>query len=520
VDLQELVAQEKLGLVVVVGDAQGVDVSWVHSTDMAEPGAYLSGGELILTAGLWRHRPGDAERFVRSVTTAGAAAIGYGVEAPGADVPADVLQACRAVGVPLLRLPHELPFMQVSRAFHDAAGNAETRDVRWSLETHEALSEAVAGGGMTELVRAVSSRLRADVWVLDGPEVVWSQRQAPTQERVTATWRRGRPAAAFPVQAGLADGTAITVLRVDDEAPPRCFLGYGEAVATLTAGERRVLEDAVPYLRGGLGRLRERRAHAAERQRERLTAIEGGRPAGAGGKPLVSATQDALRAVAVLRYSSVPQPVADSLLDAVPAALGLEPGRQVAVVPDVAETVVVVDLPSLATRTDGEGTALVLERVLLAVDRQADRSAQLGWTFLCHADGLVHALSAARRAARLASARGAGGRIAQYESMGTHEVLLGLDDEVMLAYEDLVVGPLLDHDDRHGTHLVQTLREFLERSCGYQSSAQALGIHVNTLRYRLATIERVTGRDLHGMADRVDLFLALRSWADRRSRAR
>jgi DNA-binding PucR family transcriptional regulator len=99
-------------------------------------------------------------------------------------------------------------------------------------------------------------------------------------------------------------------------------------------------------------------------------------------------------------------------------------------------------------------------------------------------------------------------------------VLLGLDDEVMLAYEDLVVGPLLDHDDRHDTHLVQTLREFLERSCGYQSSAQALGIHVNTLRYRLRTIERVTGRDLRRMADRVDLFLALRSWADRRAHAR
>jgi hypothetical protein len=422
--------------------------------------------------------------------------------------------------VPLLRLPHELPFMQVSRAFHDAAGHAETRDVRWSLETHEALSEAVAGGGMPELVRAVSSRLRADVWVLDGPEVVWSPRQPSTQERVTATWRRGRPAAAFPVQAGLADGTAITVLRVDDEAPARCFLGYGEAVATLTPGERRTLEGAVPYLRGELGRLRERRAHAAERQRERLQALEGGPPAAGGSGLLVTAPPDALRAVAVLTYSSVPLPVADSLLDAVPAALGLEPGRQVAVVPDVAETVVVVALPSLARGTDGEGAALVLERVLLAVDRQVDRSAHLGWTFLRHADGLAHALSAARRAARLASAGGAGGRIARYESMGTHEVLLGLDDEVMRAYEDLVVGPLLDHDDRHGSHLVLTLGEFLERSCGYQSSAQALGIHVNTLRYRLATIERVTGRNLHRMADRVDLFLALRSWADRRSRAR
>jgi DNA-binding PucR family transcriptional regulator len=44
-------------------------------------------------------------------------------------------------------------------------------------------------------------------------------------------------------------------------------------------------------------------------------------------------------------------------------------------------------------------------------------------------------------------------------------------------------------------------------------AAAKLGIHVNTLRYRLARIEKHTGRDLDSMADRADFYLALRSRA-------
>jgi DNA-binding PucR family transcriptional regulator len=173
-----------------------------------------------------------------------------------------------------------------------------------------------------------------------------------------------------------------------------------------------------------------------------------------------------------------------------------------------------------AVPSSAEVASDLMARLLAAVDRQLDRSASLGWCRLQHASGFGGAVTAARRAARLAAAGGAGGRIAQYETMGTHEVLLGLADDVLTAFEDLVVGPVVDHDARHGSDLVATLEEFLGRNCAVQSTAQALGIHVNTLRYRLATIERLTGRDLRSMPQKVDLFLALRSRADRRRAAR
>ncbi|MCA2187162.1 PucR family transcriptional regulator [Nonomuraea cavernae] len=498
--LHELVATEGLGLRFALRPGRPVPVSWVHSTDMADPSAYLGGGELILTIGLWRQAEGDAERFVEALHRAGAAALGYGVEAPGADVPADVLDACRSIGLPLVRVPHEVPFIEVARAFH-AAANAERHDLRRLVRQHEALAAAVASGGMPELVRVLAAQLAGDVWVVDGPEVVWASPAAPPGA-AAATWRRGHQAAAFPVQAALADSTAVTVMRVDmpvDEVTPaRCFLGYARPVAAMTAAERRVLDNALPHLRGELVRLRERRGHAASRRRERLALAESGRPAG---PPLAGPAP----AVLVFAYPAVPGPVADSLLDAVPPAARDGGAAEVAVIPDVRESVVILR-PGAAV---GDQTVACLLR---RVEDQLDREVHAGWTLARDGESdLPRAVTAARHAARLAATGAGRERVARYERLGTHEVLLALDEEIVGGFQDLVLGPLVEYDSRHGSQLVETLMEFLDRNCAYQASAEALGIHVNTLRYRLLTIEQVTGRDLRRMADKVDFYLALRS---------
>ena len=76
-----------------------------------------------------------------------------------------------------------------------------------------------------------------------------------------------------------------------------------------------------------------------------------------------------------------------------------------------------------------------------------------------------------------------------------------------------VLLPLEAYDAEHATDLVATLDAFLS-ACGHWSvAANKLGVHVNTLRYRLARIEKHTGRDLDSMADRADFYLALRTRA-------
>src|ERR1700729_2713395 len=88
-------------------------------------------------------------------------------------------------------------------------------------------------------------------------------------------------------------------------------------------------------------------------------------------------------------------------------------------------------------------------------------------------------------------------------------LLLEHQQAVSILHATLLL-PLETYDSQHATDLVATLDAFLS-ACGHWSvAANKLGIHVNTLRYRLTRIEKHTGRDLDSMADRSDFYLALR----------
>ncbi len=56
-----------------------------------------------------------------------------------------------------------------------------------------------------------------------------------------------------------------------------------------------------------------------------------------------------------------------------------------------------------------------------------------------------------------------------------------------------MLGPLLEHDRRSSAKLLETLRVFLESNQNHAEAARALGIHYNSLRYRLKRIRQLIG---------------------------
>jgi hypothetical protein len=68
------------------------------------------------------------------------------------------------------------------------------------------------------------------------------------------------------------------------------------------------------------------------------------------------------------------------------------------------------------------------------------------------------------------------------------------------------LGPLLDRPA-----LVETLRAYLAAGLSVRGTAAALGVHHNTVAYRLRTIRERTGRDLSAALAEPDLLLALRA---------
>ncbi|WP_345727890.1 PucR family transcriptional regulator, partial [Cryptosporangium minutisporangium] len=124
---------------------------------------------------------------------------------------------------------------------------------------------------------------------------------------------------------------------------------------------------------------------------------------------------------------------------------------------------------------------------------------------------LFAALEEARHAAGLAAARTEVAAVVTADEIDSHMLLLGsVPDEVRRAYRNRVLGPVLAYDSAHDAELVATLTAFLDHAGSWSRCAEVLHLHVNTVRYRIAKVEQLTGRNLGRLDDRVDLFLALR----------
>ncbi|UGQ40658.1 helix-turn-helix domain-containing protein [Rhodococcus aetherivorans] len=124
-------------------------------------------------------------------------------------------------------------------------------------------------------------------------------------------------------------------------------------------------------------------------------------------------------------------------------------------------------------------------------------------------DDLVRALISARQLAE---------RDARAARTGGHSVplpaplaatLLAAEPRLAAVLDRALLKPVVDYDDQKGSRYLETLRTFLALDAHWGATAAELGIHINTLRYRLARIERLTGRGLHTTADRTDFYLAL-----------
>lgn len=79
----------------------------------------------------------------------------------------------------------------------------------------------------------------------------------------------------------------------------------------------------------------------------------------------------------------------------------------------------------------------------------------------------------------------------------------------MRGFVDDLIGAVARHDGAHGTAYIQTLSTFLDHGCRSQPCADALGLHVTTLRYRLARLKDLFGLATDTPEQRFALQLAL-----------
>lgn len=96
------------------------------------------------------------------------------------------------------------------------------------------------------------------------------------------------------------------------------------------------------------------------------------------------------------------------------------------------------------------------------------------------------------------------------DDMGIYSLLFPLwGSEPLTAFTASLLGELEEYDQRRNSELVATLEAYLMAGGALLEAAEQLGIHRNTLSYRLQRIAELTGRDLGDTRERLMLQVAL-----------
>ena len=493
--LSQLLALPPLGLRLVQAGAGDPDISWVSTTELLDLSEYLEGGELIMTTGLalefedprWRD-------FVASLSRARVAAIGFGIGVNHDRIPPLLIQAASTYRVALFEIPLPTPFVAVSKAVAELLRADELRSTRGALKAQQRL-----------LSGAHDER--------DPAEVLASIAQA-TGRQLALLGSDGAVLASTAGFSALSGSEAVEHIALDQEDSMRLAIAGS---APLTPEGRSVIAAGSIVL--GLG-LRRDRADAA-RERERWEYLTAGILAGTERPSSIAilapriAAPDRIRALAV-------QGTAEDI-----AEWRRRPrtGLERLIAPD-----------SGAPRAPGLTLAWQLcADTRTALDRALAVAAEHGLDAVVgRASGAAEAeLSRRSAAARLAALSPTA---PLYTAPRTPQVIWADRDTPLLeallgiasgtaALSAQALGPLSrgrlpqgsaagdphpELDDQDRETLRATLREVFLADGQRGPAAVALGIHRNTLRDRIARIERLTGRSLADADDRAELWFALR----------
>lgn len=470
-------------------------VSWVHTSELPDPGAYLDGGELLLTTGLGMGPGTDHAAFVRRLADRRVAGLGFGVGLSHAAVPAALLGATRALGLPLLEIPERTPFIAISKAVSAALAADAYAEVVRSEDVQRALTAAaLEPDGRLAVLRRLAQRLDAWVLLFDAsgtlvqavPQAAREHLPQLTAEVDRVRRHRGPTSVTIAGRSGQVvlqplrlRGRGVLATGRDPGFTPADMPVIGSAVALLT------LLHAGP-------------ARVDTAQRELHTALL---------QMLVAGRADAVRPIA----AALSGPLPPAPLRVV-ALAGRAEARRAAL--GALSAYSCEHPPIFAAELDDEVIALVPA----AADPE-DAACRLGTLAAQHrglaagisdpvGDGdVAHGLGQARRAAEAALRRGL--HHVRFADLAGTALLDLVRPAEATAFAEALLAPLVRNDARHGTTLLPSLREWLARHGQWEPAAAQLGVHRHTLRKRMHRVEELTGRSLDSPGFRAELWLAL-----------
>jgi purine catabolism regulator len=525
VNVREALGVESLKSAELVAGGQGLEreVRWAHVIDMPDPAPWVRPGRLLLTTGFaWPTGEHEQRKQIESLTQAGLAAMALAVPRYLEHFTQAAKDEADRRGLPLLEIPFEIPFAQITEELHRAILAQQYRVIERSEEIHRELTlAATRGSSLQELARTLGELIGRAVTFEDpdGKLLAYHEagahdddvRRATLQDRqspapmVEAMRRHGLlaqvRASAGPVRVsampeiGLASARVVCPIRIGTELVGLVWIIEGESA--LSELDNRAAEHAA--LVAALSIAHQRELESTETRLGYASFLS-----------LLEAEGDDAQAIERARL------------------LGFDPdGRHrigIAVIPE--------PLPlSREAFLRRERVAGSLRRRLAAAGARPLLTAQLNHVAFVLPDGVnasdvADALgddgvtmvvgrayagtSGVRRSYREARSLlnyASGARVRTFEEALVPRVLMG-DHAARDAFLEDLFGQLKTR--KGGETLKRALLALAASGFNFKETAQTLGIHPNTLRYRLARAVDATRLDLEDPDVRFRLQLAIR----------
>jgi purine catabolism regulator len=124
--------------------------------------------------------------------------------------------------------------------------------------------------------------------------------------------------------------------------------------------------------------------------------------------------------------------------------------------------------------------------------------------------GIRRSHQEARQALTLGRRLHGAGSLTRFDDLGVHRLIYAAEGlpELRGLYQE-TLGDLIDYDRQNSAELIHTLDAFFAANGSPKEAAERLGVHRNTVLYRLDRIRDITGYDLDDAATRLRLHLAL-----------
>ena len=467
-------------------------VRWVAVSEHVDPTPWLEGGDLLLTTGMSITGDDDqAVAYVARLMAADVAALGFGVGLSHQVVPAALVTAAEAAGLPLLEVPQPIPFVALSKAVSRLLTDEEYAESAASFESQRRLIRAaLAEPGAVGVIPVLAKHVGGFALHLDPAGAVLAAYPASSADRahdLAAEVDRLRSRGLLASAAVASSDEHVVILPIGVKGSAEGFLVVG-APRALRSADQAVMNLAVSVLSWRASQPVATEAGMDAWRRLLLAAANdhGLAPdlvAGLGLSDL-----HPWRAVGISVRGVNGTPVSDADLAGLHRS-----GHAVLCRTGPGE------LTGFAAATDDGAPSPIVQALA-----EAPTVHVVGVSCVLDLTDPANVRQALQQAEQ-AAAVGSGLRMFQDEP--ARGLMSLLDAATTSAWASGYLGEL--RTSAEGLELMATLRAWLDQHGQVDAAAQRLGIHRHTVRHRLRRAEGVLGRSLDDPAVRADLWFAL-----------